>query len=135
MAEENKKFEPKNKEELKTAVQETRPGPVFIPQVDIFEDVNQVTLLADMPGVNNENISVDLEDDQLTIRGTVKEPENKDEIVISREYNWENYFRKFTIGNIIDREKITAAISDGVLRLVLPKAEETKPIKISVNVG
>ncbi|MDY6862128.1 MAG: Hsp20/alpha crystallin family protein, partial [Thermodesulfobacteriota bacterium] len=116
MADEDKKIELKNKEELRKVTEETRPGPVFIPQVDIFEDENQITLLADMPGVNNENVEVKLEDDQLTIRGTVKEPEGKDETVILKEYNWGNYYRQFTIGKVIDTKKITAAIADGVLR-------------------
>jgi HSP20 family protein len=135
MDEKSKELEIKKKEELKKKAEETRPGPVFIPHVDIFEDENQVTVLADMPGVNNENISVDLEDDELAIRGTVAEPESKDETVLFKEFNWGNYFRKFTIGKVIDKEKITAIISDGVLRLVLPKAEETEPRKISVKVG
>jgi len=64
-----KEMELKEKKEVKTPAEGTRPGPVFIPAVDILENVNALIVLADMPGVESKNVDVDLRDNQLTITG------------------------------------------------------------------
>jgi HSP20 family protein len=112
----------------------TRGGIEFIPQVDIYEDKNGITVLADMPGVDKEGVSIDLKEDQLTINGKVLLPEGK-ETFLHREYETGNYYRQFTLSDMIDREKITARMVDGVLTLMLPKAEKAVPKKIEVTEG
>ncbi len=112
----------------------TRGVPEFIPRVDIYEDKNGITVLADMPGVDKEGVSIDLKEDQLTINGKVSLPEEK-ETVLHREYEVGNYFRQFTLSDVIDREKITAKMAVGVLTLTLPKAEKAVPKKITVTAG
>ena len=112
----------------------TRGVPEFIPQVDIYEDKNGITVLADMPGVDKEGVSIDLKEDQLTINGRVSPAEDKG-TVLHREYEVGNYFRQFTLTDLIDREKITAKMADGVLTLTLPKAEKAVPKKITVTAG
>ena len=112
----------------------TRGSVEFIPQVDIFEDKSGITVLADMPGVDREGVSIDLKEDQLTINGKVVLPEEK-ETFLHKEYEIGNYFRQFTLSDMIDREKITARMVDGVLTLLLPKAEKAVPKRIEVTAG
>jgi HSP20 family protein len=110
----------------------TRDVPVFVPAVDIYESENSLTLVADMPGVPLEKIDIDLDSDQLTIRGTVPKWEGKGKVLF-QEYAYGDYYRQFTLSSDIDREKIQASMKDGVLKLVLPKAEAAKPRKIAVK--
>ena len=112
----------------------TRGLPNFIPQVDIYEDKKAITVLADMPGVEKDGVSIDLKEDQLTIDGKVALSEEK-EMLLHKEYEMGNYFRQFTLSDMIDREKITAKMADGVLTLTLPKAEKAVPKKITVTAG
>ena len=131
-----KEMELKEKHEVKkTAGEGTRPGPVFVPAVDILENVNDITILADMPGVESKNVDIDLRDNQLTIVGRVEPIENEKEVSLYKEFNWGDYFRQFTLSNVIDQAKITAKMDQGVLKLVLPKAEKAKPQKIKVVTG
>jgi len=112
----------------------TRGLPNFIPQVDIYEDKKAITVLADMPGVDKQGVSIDLKDDQLTINGKVALPEEK-ATLLHKEYEVGNYFRQFTLSDIIDRDKITAKMADGVLTVTLPKAEKAVPKKIEITAG
>ncbi len=131
-----KEMELRKKQEVeKGAGEGTRPGPVFVPAVDIFENANEITVLADMPGVESNNVDIDLRDNQLTIVGRVEPVEEEKEVSLYREFNWGNYFRQFAVSNVIDQTKITAKMDNGVLRLVLPKAEKAKPQKIKVITG
>jgi len=128
-----KEMELKEKKEVKKAAGEgTRPGPVFIPAVDVLETMNELIVLADMPGVDNKNVDIDLRDNQLTITGRLEAPESDKEVSLYKEFNWGDYFRQFTLSDIIDQSKISAKMEDGVLRLTLPKVEKAKPQKIKV---
>ena len=120
------------KQELQTGSESTRNVPVFVPPVDIFETENELTLLADMPGVPIEQVSIDLDDDRLTIQGSAT-LENGTGAELLREYATGDYYRQFTLSSKIDREKIEASMKDGVLKVVLPKSEVAKPRKISVK--
>jgi HSP20 family protein len=130
-----KEMELKEKHEVKKSGEGTRPGPVFVPAVDILENANDITILADMPGVESKNVDIDLRDNQLTIIGRVEPVENEKEVSLYKEFNWGDYFRQFTLSNVIDQAKITAKMDNGVLKLVLPKAEKAKPQKIKVVTG
>ena len=123
------------KREVKKTGEEMRPGPVFIPAVDILENQNEIMILADMPGVDGKDVNVDLENDVLTIRGAVSPLEDEKEASVYREFNWGDYFRQFTLAEMIDQEKIAAKMDNGVLRLTLPKKEKVKPKKIQVSVN
>ena len=131
---ETKEMELKKKKEVQPAAGEgTRPGPVFIPAVDILENTNEIVVLADMPGVESKDIDVDLENNQLTIRGRVQQIVGEKEVPLYSEFGWGDYFRSFTLSNAIDQAKITAKMDQGVLRLTLPKVEKMKPKKIAVS--
>ena len=117
------------------AVEQTRPGPVFIPAVDIFEEGASLTLLADMPGVKPSDLKIDLHENVLTMVGTVESPEAEAELDVFREYRSGTFHRQFTLSNKIDQAKIEASLTDGVLRLVLPKAEVSRPRQVEIKTG
>ena len=123
------------KRELATATEQTQEGPIFQPAVDIFETADSITLLADMPGLRPDQLSIDLRDDVLTVRGRVDSPEGGEEAEVVREFAWGSYFRQFSLAESIDQGKIEARLNDGVLRLELPKVERAKPRQISVKIG
>ncbi len=123
--------------------QETTPNrgevreeyPVYRPRVDIVESAENVVLRADMPGVDEKSVDIDLHGTQLTIRGTFMSELPGNLNLVAQEYRSGSYERSFTLGNVIDRESISATMKDGVLHLVLPKAKEAQPRRIEVAAG
>ena len=116
--------------------EQTRPGPVYSPAVDIFETDAAITVLADMPGVKPDQLEIDLRDSVLTLRGRVPPQVGApSEVDVLREYEAGTFFRQFTLSEAIDQAKIDAHLSDGVLRLELPKVERAKPRQIRVRTG
>jgi len=113
----------------------TFPGPIYSPAVDIFESDERIALLADMPGVKAADLKIDLRENVLTLSGHVAAPEAAGETVVLREYDEGTYFRQFTLSEHIDQTKIDAKLTDGVLRLELPKQERAKPRQITVKVS
>ena len=132
---ESKEIKVKDKQEVTSAAEQTRPGLVFTPVVDIFETAGNITMLADMPGVKPDDLNIDLRDDMLTLSGNVAPYENPEEEDILIEYEIGKYYRQFTLSEVIDQEKIDAELKDGVLRLILPKVEKAAPRKIAVKSG
>jgi HSP20 family protein len=130
---ESKALQTKEKVTVSTTAEQTTPGIVFTPAVDIFETEKELTLLADMPGVKADNLSIGLNKNILTMSGEVDAPEGEDETDVIREYETGKYFREFTLSNEIDQTKIDASLKDGVLRLRLPKVEAVTPRKIEVK--
>lgn len=130
---ESKALQAKKKAELTTPAEQTRPGLVFTPAVDIFETEKEITLLADMPGVKAKDLNIDLHENVLTLDGDVNSPEGADETDVIREYRTGKYYRQFTLSQLIDQSEIDAALKDGVLRLRLPKVEAATPRKIAVK--
>lgn len=132
---EAKELKVKEKQEVAAAGEQTRPGAVYTPDVDIFESDQEITLLADMPGVTTEHLTIDLRDDVLTLTGETQSDGENTEQPILIEYGVGKYHRQFTLSEVIDQTKITAELKDGVLRLVLPKIEKATPRKIAVTAG
>ena len=133
-AESRKEMTKSQKQEL-TGAESTRPGRVFTPAVDILENESGITVLADMPGVQPDGLTIDLRDNVLTINGEVKEVEGENEQPLMREYETGSFHRQFRISSAIDQARIDATLNDGVLRLALPKAEAARPRKIAVKAG
>lgn len=133
MADTERALQAKEKAEVTTPAEQTRPGLVFTPAVDIFETEKEITLLADMPGVTAKDLNIDLHDNVLTLDGEVKSPEGAEEADVIREYHTGKYYRQFTLSQVIDQTKINAELKDGVLRLGLPKVEAATPRKITVK--
>jgi HSP20 family protein len=118
---------------LSTVPEHTRPGPVYSPSVDIFENEASIFVLADLPGVKPGDLKIDLRESVLTLVGRVSEPEGSAEVNVLREYESGTFFRQFTLGETIERSKIDAKLKDGVLRLELPKLERARPRQIAVR--
>jgi len=116
-----------------TAPEQTRTGPVYSPAVDIFENDNTITLLADMPGVKASDLEIDLRENVLTLTGRVTPLGTAKESNVLREYRPGAFFRQFTLSEAIDQPKIDAQLTDGVLRLELPKVEKARPRQITVR--
>ena len=129
----SKELKVREKQEVSSPAEQTTPGLVFTPAVDIFETEKEITLLADMPGVKADGLTIDLRDNILTLSGEIVPFENADEEDILVEYETGKYYRQFTIGELINQEKIDAKLNDGVLELKLPKVEKAAPKKIVVK--
>jgi len=111
----------------------THAGPVYTPAVDIFETDQAITVLADMPGVEPSDLTIDLRENVLTLVGRVTSQENNKESVVLREHRSGTFMRQFTLAETVDQAKIDAQLNDGVLRLELPKVEKVKPRQIAVR--
>lgn len=125
----------KVKAEAPAKGERVRPGRVFVPAVDIYETPETLVLVADMPGVAGDKVSLDLKDNQLIISGEISPPLAEGERLVTQEYLVGDYYREFQLGELIDKSRIEATMNDGVLKLTLPKAEKAKPRKIEVKVG
>lgn len=126
-------IEARPKEKVERRDEATRPGAWFRPAVDIFETSDELLLLADLPGVAENALDVNLEGDELTIEGRI-EPRSYDGLrPLHVEYGVGGFHRRFTLGESIDREGIKAELRHGVLALRLPKAERAKARRIEVK--
>jgi len=115
---------------------EEATGTDLIPAMDIKEREHDFVVHADLPGVNKDDINVTVENGVLTITAeTTSEKEEKEgERVIRQERRYGKYVRSLRLGSEVDAGNVKANYKDGVLELVLPKAEAAKPKKISVDV-
>jgi HSP20 family protein len=113
--------------------EQTRTGPVYSPAVDIFENDSAITLLADMPGVKASDLAIDLRENVLTLTGRVTAHRTAKESNVLSEYRPGTFVRQFTLSETIDQPKIDAQLTDGVLRLELPKVEKARPRQITVR--
>ena len=128
----DKELAVKNKQEV-THEEPTRSGRTYQPDVDIYETEHSLWLWADMPGVDEKQINIDLANGVLTIEGRVNLDDYADLAPVYTEYNVGNYLRRFTISSDVDTDKIQARMTNGVLELELPKAEKAKPRRIAVT--
>lgn len=103
------------------------------PPVDVYENGDELLLVADMPGATHEGIDVQLDKGQLTIRA--KRSEEPTGAPIAAEFRPRDYFRIFSVPQGIDAAKIDAQLTAGVLHLRLPKSESLKPRRIEVKQG
>jgi HSP20 family molecular chaperone IbpA len=131
----SKELKVREKQEVTSPAEQTTPGLVFTPAVDIFETEKEITLLADIPGVKGDDLIIDLRDNTLTLAADIAPDDNPNEENILEEYETGRYYRQFTVGELINQEKIDAKLNDGVLRLTLPKVEKAAPKKITVKAG
>ncbi len=111
----------------------TRDRKVFIPPVDIVESPDAIILTADMPGVDDKNVSVTLEKGVLSVLGEIEPASVKDRKLAYAEYEIGDYERAFTLSDEIDQDRIEATVKNGVLRLVLPKTETARTRRIPVK--
>ena len=109
------------------------PAPLsrWNPAVNVYQDKDQFTVVVELPGLKKEEIEITLHDDTLTISGERKREESgAQEFLTERLYG--NFQRSLTLPTAVDAEKVKANYKDGLLQVVLPKAEEAKPKQIEV---
>ena len=121
------------KKELVEKEEKTVPARYYVPYTDIYETESGLTLVMEMPGVEKDNIDVKIDEDVLSIEGRIDFSSYSEMKPVHTEYNVGHFSRRFSLSSKIDQDKISADIHDGVLTLSLPKAEEAKPRKISIN--
>jgi HSP20 family protein len=108
----------------------------FAPAVDVYEDEHTVTLKIEVPGIDEKDIDVRLENNTLTVHGERKiEKEEKEENYRRVERHYGSFTRTFTLPTTVDSEKVSATYDKGVLKIALPKKAEAKPKQIKVNIG
>jgi HSP20 family protein len=123
----------KKVEAVQSGTEQMSPNKVFAPTTDIYEAKDHLLLLADMPGVKQDDVDITLEHNILTIHGRVEPPMFEGYSLSYAEYGIGDYRRVFTLSNEIDRNGIQASVKNGVLKLVLPKSKNAMPRKISVQ--
>lgn len=123
----------KEEVDLQPMPEHTRNRRLFVPRADIFESKDAITVLADMPGVDQSNVDIILDRNILTITGTVNPETPSGYSLAYSEYAVGDFRRVFTLSNEIDREGIEASVRNGVLRLTLPKSKAALPKKITVR--
>jgi HSP20 family protein len=108
----------------------------FIPPVDVYEDEHNITLKMEVPGIDQKDIDVRLENNVLTIHGERKlEKEEKQENFQRVERSYGTFNRSFTLPTTVDTDNVSADYENGVLKIRLAKKAEAKPKQIKVNVG
>lgn len=107
----------------------------LVPRVDVLEDDTGITLLADLPGVPREQLELKVEGDTLTIEGEVPPLGASELAPVYAELRVPRYRRAFTLSRELDAGRIEAGLTNGVLKLRIPKTEHAQPRRIQVQVG
>src|SRR4051812_29549995 len=109
---------------------------IFVPPVDVYEDEHNLVLKVEIPGVNEEDLNVSLENNTLTIQGERKfEKEEKEENFHRIERRYGSFVRTFKLPNTVDAEKVEASYEKGILKITMAKRAEAKPRQIKVGIG
>ena len=114
-------------------IERARAAKIFNPDVDIVERKNDIVVIADMPGIDEASVDITLENNVLSIYGKVDWNAPDRLKLLHGEYGIGDYQRVFTLSGDVNREKIEATVNNGVLKIVLPKAEAAKTKKIAVR--
>jgi HSP20 family protein len=108
----------------------------FAPPVDVYEDEHNITLKIEVPGIEEKDIDVRIENNTLTVHGERKfEKEEKEENFRRVERQYGSFTRSFTLPTTVDADKVQAHYDKGILKVQLAKKAEAKPKQIKVNVG
>jgi HSP20 family protein len=108
----------------------------FVPAVDIYEDEKKVVLKLEVPGIEEKDLDVRVENNTLTVKGERKfEGEEKEQNFHRIERRYGSFYRAFTLPTTVDTENIGAGYNNGILKLELKKKPEAQPKQIKVNVG
>ena len=121
------------KKEVAPKEEKTIPARFYVPNADIFETDDALTVVMEIPGVEKKDVSVQLENEVLRIEGRINFSKYEGLEPVYAEYNIGHYARAFTLSNKIDQDGITADLADGVLTLTLRKAKEAQPKRIAIK--
>jgi HSP20 family protein len=114
-----------------------KPGvSVVVPNIEMYDRKNEIALKAELPGVNKEDIDLTITKDSITLKGEVKKDEEvKEEDYYACERSYGSFTRTIALPVEVDSEKVKASFKNGVLEIVLPKKEESKPKEIKIEVS
>jgi len=107
----------------------------WTPALDVYQDKDQFTVVAEVPGMKKEEIDISLHGDTLTISGERKSHEKQGDQAFRAERFFGRFQRSLPLPSAVDTEKVKATYKDGILEVVLPKAEEAKPKQIEVSLS
>jgi HSP20 family molecular chaperone IbpA len=111
------------------------PRLLFNPPIDIYETPDGLVLYADLPGVNADGLDLQVQDNRLTLFGRIQQSETEGLTIVHQEYQMGDYLRSFILSDEVDHDRIQAKLSNGVLRVELPRAARAKPRRIEVSPG
>jgi HSP20 family molecular chaperone IbpA len=121
------------KKELTTKGEKTVPARYYVPATDIYETDEALTVVMEVPGVERDDIEVNVENDVLNVEGRIDFSKYEGLEPLYTEYNVGHFSRAFTLSSKIDQQQIGAQIEDGVLTLMLPKVKEAQPRRIKIG--
>ena len=133
MARSSQQMAPREKQELQTKEERTEPGRYFTPPTDITESADALTVVMEIPGVEQKDVNLSLEEDVLRVDARIDFSKYEGMEPVYSEYNVGHYSRAFTLSGKVDQSKISAKLADGVLTLTLPKVQEAMPRKIQIR--
>jgi HSP20 family protein len=105
----------------------------FTPPIDIHEGPEGLVLEADLPGAHEQNLTIQLEDNVLSLEARIDSPAPAEARLLHEEYCLGDYRRSFILSDEVDKDRIVAELKNGVLRLVLPKAERSRTRRIEIK--
>ena len=111
------------------------PRLLFNPPIDIYETPDGLVLYADLPGVTADGLDLQVQDNRLTLFGRVQEVDSAGLTVVHQEYQMGDFLRSFILSDEVDHDHIQAKLTNGVLRVELPRAARAKPRRIEVSPG
>ena len=133
MARSSQQLAAREKQELQSKEERTQPGRYYTPPTDITESPEGLTVMMEIPGVEQKDVNLSLEDDVLRVDARIDFSKYEGMEPVYSEYNVGHYTRAFTLSSKVDQSKIGAKLADGVLTLTLPKVQEAMPRKIQIR--
>jgi len=118
-----------------TVEEPTTPRLLFNPPIDIYETPEGLVLYADLPGVDSSGLDLQVQDNRLTLFGRVTSLESESAQMLHQEYQVGDFLRSFILSDEVDHDRIQAKLTNGVLRVELPRAPRARPRRIEVSGG
>jgi HSP20 family molecular chaperone IbpA len=123
----------REKRELAAKEERTVPGRFYVPQTDVYETQDALTVVMEVPGVDRKDVEVELKEGVLRVEGRIDYSKYGGMEPVYTEYNVGHFGRSFALSDKVDQERIVAQLEDGVLTLTLPKTAEARPRRIAVG--
>jgi HSP20 family protein len=123
----------REKQELTGREERTIPGRFYVPQTDVYETEEALTVIMEMPGVDRKDVEIELKEGVLRVEGRIDFSKYGGMEPTYTEYNVGHYSRSFALSDRMDQERIAAQLEDGVLTLTLPKTAEARPRRIAIG--
>ena len=133
MADQQQELAVREKREVATKEEKTVPGRFYVPNTDVYETEDALTVVMEMPGVDRKDVEIELKEGVLRVEGRIDFAKYGGMEPVYTEYNVGHYGRSFSLSDRVDQERIAAQLEDGVLTLTLPKTAEARPRRIAIG--